>query len=251
MIDFIKNTIVEAAQILNTTSLTIEKNKDNQGNWVTQADLAIEKFIVSKIKENYPDDFILSEETSSELPKTIPERMWVIDPLDGTTNATCGLPHYGISLAYLEKGRPAVGGIYDLSQKKLFLAKTDAGATCNNQPLRIKDRSLRGSLVCIGSPYKFDNFVKEIQPIKKIHQAGARLIILGSAVIAAMYTATNTFSVYYEYQLKPWDVAAAAIIIKEAGGVVKGDNHQELNILKPDLFVCGNKQSVKELFSFI
>lgn len=245
MMEFIKNLAENAGKILSDSSLKIQSLKEGNGNWVTAADMAIEKHILTGIKSKYPSDFILSEESYSELPKKIPSRMWIVDPLDGTTNATFGYPHYGVSIAFMEQGGVTHAAIYDIPNKKLFWAKRGEGTYMEEEKVTMRNLPLKGNIVCFGGPYKHDAFVKTISSLDSIHKAGSRFIIVGSAVMAAMYTITNTFSMYYEHGLSPWDVAASSLIVQEAGGVAK-DERGDLDVLNFDLFACGSGKAVGE-----
>lgn len=242
---FINTILTEAGKIGKRAHKNILVKKDNKANWVTSADIAIEKYLINEIRSKYPSDFILTEESYSQLPKQIPSKMWIIDPLDGTTNATFGLPHYGISLAYCQNGEITNGAIYDIPNGQLYWAEKNIGAFKENIKLQIVDSCLKGQLVCTGFPYAYENYRKTSKYLDSIHKGGSRLIIVGSAVIASMYTVTNTFSIYYEYGLKIWDVAAASLIVGEAGGII-GNNKFLKTISHPDLFICGKPTAVKE-----
>ena len=246
MRDFIKSTILKAATIFERSPLTITNQKGGGGNWVTKADIAIEKFILAQIRLTYPKHAILSEETVPDFNPNNQENIWIVDPLDGTTNATFGLPHYGISIAYVHEKEVRFSSIYDIVQKQLFTAEKGKGVyMADKKRLRIEDHGIAGSLICAGSPYSRENFERIIPHIDLVHKKGGRLIILGSSVIESTYVAQNILSMYFEVGLKPWDVAAAKLIIEEAGGIAESfDGH--LDIFNPQTYLCGSKQCVLE-----
>jgi len=245
---FIKNILVTTGKIFKSTSKNIVTTKDKKANWVTQADLQIEKYLINQISKRFPNHFILSEETYPNLPKRLPEHIWIMDPLDGTTNATFGLPIYGTSIAYMHKGEILNGAIIDLSNSDLFYGQKGKRSFKNSKELIIKDRGIKGSLVCTGCPYTRNDFEKTESYFPKIHNSGARIIIIGSAVIASIYTTTNTFSIYYEFGLKPWDIAAASLIVTGAGGqFYTEDNNQD--ILKSNFYICGKPTAVQEFMN--
>ena len=250
MIEFMKTLILEAGEELERHAPTVVREKEGTGNWVTKADLATEQFIVGKIHSQYPRDFILTEESAlADIPDRN-SRMWLIDPLDGTTNATLGLPYYGISIAFMADNKIRSGVILDVPRRKLYWAERGNGAFFNNTRLEIKDRPLRGSLVATGAPYGREDFREVHRLMDRIHASGARLHILGSTVVIAGYVAEGKYSLFYEVGLKPWDIAAASLLVEEADGVARSFEG-ELDILHPQTFVCGSKTAVKEFLGLL
>ncbi len=251
MKSFIKKIITGVVDVFNKTiSYKNIRYLKAKTDWATEVDLKIKNFIIQNIKKTFLSDFILSEESYSSMPKKIPSRLWFVDPLDGTTNLSFGLPHYGISIAFYENLQPKYAFVYDLVNRQIFWAEKGKGAYRDNIRLKIKDRSMKGNLIGIGCPYGFVNFKKTMAPINKIHKTGARLVLIGSSVIAATYTALNTLAAYFEYGLKPWDVAATLLIIKEAGGAVE-DIKGDFDPLNFKVFIGGSSTAVKEILQFI
>lgn len=253
MIDFIREITSEAGEaILKLRTVVIRGEKEGQGNVVTEADLTSEQVLMRAIRKSFPGHLILSEETpleQQELAKA--DHLWVIDPLDGTNNNRFGLPLFSISVAYLEKGIVRAGGIYDASRKELFWAKKGEGAYCNDQQIRVYDQQdFDGALVNVGCPYKIENFQRTYPVGKVLHSQGARLVNLGSAALECAYVASGRLALFYEVGLKPWDVAAADLIIKEAGGVIDSLS-QPFSIFQPDEVIAGNFQLVEKAKGFI
>jgi myo-inositol-1(or 4)-monophosphatase len=251
MIDFIATTLSQAGNVFHQHKAAIVKQKAGIGNWVTEADLAVEKYILHAIHTTFPSHAILSEETASILLAQTPKDLWICDPLDGTTNATFGIPFSCISLAYMHEGELQLGAIYDLNTKNLYSAEVSKGAFMKVHPgdkkvsLKVREGGLQNGLVCTGSPYSRSNFKPNWQLMDKIHAVGARLIMLGSAPLESAYVAEGKLSLYYEKGLKPWDIAAATLIVTEAGGVatcLEGN----FNVLHHQTFICGNKSIVGE-----
>lgn len=251
MLDFIRRTLIKAAEIFRATDTAILQEKTGGGNLVTKKDIAIEKHLIKLIRSKYPTHAILSEETEQDMKSLDTRNLWILDPLDGTTNAYYGLPHYAISLAFTQNEKVRAGGIYNIHAKTLYWAEKGKGAylqsSAKNSPTRlfIKDASLKNALVCAGSPYSRDNFAPMHRLMDQVHRTGARLIILGSAVVACSYVAEGKLSFYFEKGLKPWDIASASLLIEEAGGIAK-DLEGELDILHPRTFVCGSRKAVNE-----
>lgn len=247
MINFIKEITQEAAEGLLTYSKRIVGEREGTGNWVTEADLASERLLIDRIKARFPDHQILSEETQSQMenPKSA-ENLWVLDPLDGTTNFSFECPNYSISVAYLEKGVVKNAAVCDPTRKELFWAQEGQGAFLNDERIFVRtDKSLSGALVHAGTPYTRENFEKTARMIDNVHKRGARVVILGSAVLGLAYVATGRLSLFFEVGLKPWDVAAASLIITEAGGMIE-DIDKEFDLFNFQGIVAGNPVLIQE-----
>jgi myo-inositol-1(or 4)-monophosphatase len=187
---------------------------------VTDADRASEDLIVQAIGKNFPDDDILTEETQIAL-KGSP-RMWVVDPLDGTVNFAHRIPIFTISIALVDEGELAAGVVYDPLRRELFAAVRNGGAFLNGNPIRVSvaDR-LNRSIVGTGFPYdravspdnnlaEFCSVVPRVQGIRRG----------GSAALDLAYVSSGRLDGFWEPKLKPWDMAAGMLLVKEAGGVV-------------------------------
>jgi myo-inositol-1(or 4)-monophosphatase len=189
-------------------------------NLVTEMDQRSEDFLLKEIRSHYPSHSILTEESGSLT--GVDGGCWYIDPLDGTTNYAHSLPIFAVSLAYAEDGEMQVGVIYDPMQDELFWAEKGGGAFMNDQPLRVTEtHELIQSLMATGFPYdmldtpnnNLENFVR----LSRLTQGVRRL---GSAAIDLCYVAAGRLDAYWEIRLSPWDLAAGALIVREAGGLV-------------------------------
>jgi myo-inositol-1(or 4)-monophosphatase len=251
MLEFAKDVLIDAGDVFGSHGTQIVMHKAGVGNYVTEKDLAIDRFIIDRIHSTFPTHTILSEESALPSVSKDTDDLWILDPLDGTTNAACGVPHYGISLAFMHKGEVVIGVILDMPNNTLYWAEKDQGAFLQNrlstQPVALHTREgkLADTLVCTGAPYTREDFVVNWTFMNKVHAAGARLLILGSAVIASCYVAEGKLSLYYEVGLKPWDIAAASLIIREAGGIATAIEGL-LDVLAPQTFVCGGNAAVEE-----
>jgi myo-inositol-1(or 4)-monophosphatase len=190
---------------------------------VTEIDLRVEREFRARIADRFPDHVVLGEEfsTAADL-HAIPEYCWVFDPVDGTTNYAHGLPIFCSSLALEIRGVPSVAAVYDPSRKELFTAERGEGAWLNGAPLRVsRATALIDSLLCTGFPYsvqlKAETLVRVFAEFLKVSRAVRRL---GSAAIDLCYVAAGRFDGFWEHSLHPWDVAAGALIVEEAGGRV-------------------------------
>lgn len=251
MLEFAKELLIAAGNVFGSHGTQIVLHKAGGGNYVTEKDLAIDEFIIERIHSAFPTHTILSEESALPSVSKDTNDLWILDPLDGTTNAAYGVPHYGISLAFMHKGEVVIGVILDVPNNTLYWAEKDQGAFLQNQlnaqpvALHMKEGMLANTLVCTGAPYTREDFVVNWAFMNKVHAAGARLLILGSAIIASCYVVEGKVSLYYEVGLKPWDIAAASLIVREAGGVATAIEGQ-LNVLAPQTFVCGGNAAVEE-----
>lgn len=190
---------------------------------VTEIDLRVEREFRGFIAQRFPDHVVLGEEFSEvEDRNDVPEYCWVFDPVDGTTNYAHGLPIFCSSLALEIGGVPSVAAIYDPSRRELYTAERGQGAWLNGAPLHVSSAStLIDSLLCTGFPYSVqhdaDALVGLFAEFLKVSRAVRRL---GSAAIDLCYVAAGRLDGFWEQSLHPWDVAAGALIIQEAGGRV-------------------------------
>ncbi len=187
---------------------------------VTEVDKECEEILVNFIKTKFSDHDIISEETQFEL-KGSPY-CWFIDPLDGTTNYVHGYPVFCVSLALQFEGQIVLGVVYDPTRDELFWAEKGKGAYLNGRRIKVSNiTKLSESLLATGFPYdlkrdpvnNLDHFLNMILEAQAIRRDG-------SAALNLCYVASGRFDGFWELKLKPWDVAAGALIVKEAGGMV-------------------------------
>ncbi len=189
-------------------------------NLVSYVDKEAEKMIVQTLTFTLPEaGFITEEGTASE---KAAKYNWVIDPLDGTTNFMHGLPPYSVSIALLENDRPLLGVVYIISSDECYHAVRDGGAFCNLEPIHVsKVTDLKDGLFITGIPYtnfeKLDNYWKIFGHFTRYSHGIRRL---GSAAADLAYVAAGKSEGFFEDGLHPWDVAAAALLVTEAGGIV-------------------------------
>jgi myo-inositol-1(or 4)-monophosphatase len=215
---------VEAARAagdLLRTELTGPRRIEFKGsptNLVTEMDARAEALIVDRLLAAFPDDAVLAEERGAQAGRS--GRRWIIDPVDGTTNYAHGLPLYCVSIALEVHGRVELGVAYDPSHGELFVAERGGGAFCNDARLSVSSAAtLQTSLLATGFPYDVrnnpDNNVKEYGAFS-LRARGVRR--LGSAVLYLAWVAAGRFDGYWELRLGAWDVAAAGLMVEEAGG---------------------------------
>jgi len=197
--------------------LTIEQKDRN--NYVSEVDKAAEQTIIRAIHKYYPDHAILAEESGRNKAKSDFE--WIIDPLDGTTNFLHQFPQFSISIAVLEKGKLMHGVVFDPTRDEMFYASRGQGARMNNRRLRVTEqKTLNNALLATGFPYyEFDYIDSYLASFKSFMQSTAGIRRAGSAALDLAYVAAGRVDGYWEFNLKPWDIAAGILLVKEAGGL--------------------------------
>ncbi len=229
LIEFIKDTAVEAGKILKEgygTNFKIS-SKDGKNNLVTEYDFKSENYIITQIKETFPESSILAEE-SGKTGDIISDKInWIIDPLDGTVNFAHGIPLFSVSIAAELKGEIIAGAIYQPILGELFWAEKGKGAFLDGERISVSSiNEFDRAFLVTGFPYNVsDNPCNCVDLFVKIVQQGIPVRRLGSAALDLAYVAAGRFDAFWELELKPWDVAAGVLIVKEAGGnITQFDN---------------------------
>jgi myo-inositol-1(or 4)-monophosphatase len=188
------------------------------GQILTQADLASEKIILQEIKENFPSHAILSEESGEN--GLTSEYLWVIDPIDGTTNFSFHNPLWSISIGLVKNGEIVLGVVYAPKLKEIFVAEKGKGATLNGKPIKVSNILMERSIntFCHGGGKKDIEKAMNYAKIQKENRIDCRQ--LGSAAIELAYVATGRVESLFIPGLKTWDVAAGVLLVREAGGWV-------------------------------
>lgn len=203
--------------------------KKSELSLVTATDQEAEKRILEIIRHDFPDHAFLTEESP---PTGKSSSRWIIDPLDGTTNFAHSYPVACVSIAYEEKGRVELGGVFDPFRSELFWAERGNGATLNGDPITVsKTPVLNDSLLCTGFPYDRREKADEYLPPFKafmVKTQGVRRT--GAAALDLCYVACGRFDGYWEVKLNPWDKAAAMLMIEEAGGSLSNFSGQPLTL---------------------
>ncbi len=245
-----------AGQIINRASLDlghIKVSVKQQSDFVTEVDRAAEASIIETLQEAYPLHSILAEESGAIAgSKGDSEYQWIIDPLDGTTNFIHGFPQYAVSIALVHKGVLSHAVVYDPTANELFTASKGAGAFLNDKRLRVSQRAkLAESLIGTGFPYRmFDHVDSYLAIFRELIQKTAGLRRPGAASLDLAYVAAGRLDGFWEFGLSPWDMAAGALLITEAGGLV-GDLSGEQDYLTTGNVIAGNPKIFSQLLQLI
>lgn len=208
---------------------------------VTEADTGAERLIIKAIRKCFPDDDILTEESGDQ--RRDSPRRWIIDPLDGTTNFSHGFPFWCVSIAFEDRGRVQAGAVYSPVLGEFFEARRGRGACLNGRRIRVsKQARMERCLLATGFPYdvhtsRYDNlkyfrrFIKRAQAVRRP----------GSAAMDLAYVACGRFDGFWEMKLKPWDMAAASLMVDEAGGKVTDFAGGRFSIYKPECLASNGR----------
>lgn len=213
----------ELRRYFNNEDLKIS-NKEGINNWVTEADHASEKAIIDVIQSEFPDHFILGEESGETA--TASETKWIIDPIDGTINYASGIPICAVSIGVEKNGEMILGAVYNPFINELFLAEKGKGATLNDKRISVsKKTEVIHSCLVTGFPYTYlDMENGPLQVFERFVRKGIPVRRLGSAAIDLCWVAAGRFDGFFEHSLSPWDTAAGYLIVEEAGGKVTDMN---------------------------
>lgn len=219
----------------------IISNKEGMNNLVTEADHASEKAIFEVIRQDYPDHFILSEESGEIIQDSTFK--WIIDPIDGTVNFANGIPICCVSIAIEEAGQIILGAVYNPFINELYFAQHGFGATLNDKMIQVsKKTDVFSSCLVTGFPYTYlDSPNGPLQVFEKLIRKGVPVRRLGSAAIDLCWVAAGRFDGFYEHKLQAWDSAAGFLIVEEAGGKVTDFSGNRYSPYQPHIIATNGK----------
>jgi myo-inositol-1(or 4)-monophosphatase len=245
----------KAGSIINRAAIDVERltiTAKGINDFVTEVDQAAEQAVIETVLTAYPGHGILAEESGRLHGAKHSEYLWIIDPLDGTTNFIHGLPVYAVSIALAHRGKVEQAVVFDPTRNDLFVASKGRGAFLNDRRLRVSKRTrLAESLIGTGFPFrKGDNFKRYVEMFEQVmeHCAGVRRP--GAAALDLCYVAAGWYDGFFETGLSPWDVAAGSLIITEAGGLV-GNFTGEADFLYQREAVAGNPKIYAQLVQML
>ncbi len=206
---------------------------------VTEVDGRAEEIIIGHIRRSFPDHDILAEEGGARSGGGNSPFIWIIDPLDGTANYAADLATSCVSIAVAENEQTILGVVYNPFRDELFVAEAGQGATLNGQPIQVAPTaSLDKALVCFDLGYNEEKAVRQLKEATFIRPQVRSMRILGSAVLGLVYVAVGRFDLFYHQSLSPWDLAAALLILQEAGATITDREGQPAHYNQPSIIAA-------------
>ena len=254
------NTAIKAARrgaaVINRASMDLAQitvTEKRHNDFVTEIDQAAERAIVEVLLKAYPGHAILAEESGASANLTEEnENVWIIDPIDGTTNFIHGFPQYCVSIALQQRGVITQAVIYDPTRNDLFVASRGEGAFLNDKRLRVsKCDKMKDSLIGTGFPFRnLDSLDEYLKMFKLVTERCQGLRRPGSAALDLAYVAAGRLDGFFEKGLSPWDMAAGALLINEAGGII-GDFTGEQGHMASGNVIAGNPRIFHQLITLL
>ncbi|XP_015435702.1 PREDICTED: inositol monophosphatase 2-like [Dufourea novaeangliae] len=250
----------DAAQILKTAINGLKKVDEKLGNWdlVTEYDRKIEDVIIGNLRSKFPNHrFIAEESTGKELPELTNDPTWIIDPIDGTTNFIHGFPHTCVVIGLAIQKEMVIGIVYNPVLEQLFTARKGRGAFLNGKPIKVSEvQGLSKALVCMEAGFMKVDYLREktIERQQSIVREVQGIRTLGVAALTLCYVALGIVEAYYIEGpgISTWDIAAASLIITEAGGVVLDRvTGEKIDIMKPRAVGACNDKIAREIVRII
>ena len=240
-----------AGAIINRASLDLERlqvNTKAPNDFVTEVDHAAEAAVIDTLLGADPGHGILAEESGTSRGARDSEYVWIIDPLDGTTNFIHGLPTYAVSIALTFRRQVQQAVVYDPARNDLFYATRGRGAYLNDKRLRVSRRSrMADALIGTGFPFrKGDDLARYLHMMEAVMKVCAGIRRPGAAALDLCYVAAGWYDGFFETGLSPWDVAAGSLLVTEAGGLI-GNFTGEADFLHQREIVAGNPKIYAQL----
>lgn len=244
-----------AGSIINRAALDLDVLKvasKGTNDFVTEVDQAAEEAIISTLLEAYPGHAILAEESGRQRGSKHSDYLWIIDPLDGTTNFVHGFPQYAVSIALKHRGQIMQAVVYDPTRNELFTATRGRGAFMNDRRIRVSRRTkLAEALIGTGFPFRQLQHLDEyVRMFKLITEQTAGIRRPGAAALDLAYVAMGRLDGFWEFGLSAWDVAAGSLLIQESGGMI-ADFAGGTDYLTSGNIVAGNPKVHAELLALV
>lgn len=213
------------------------ETKSTDIDMVTEVDKQSEKMLIDTLSKHFPDYGFLAEESGYK--ESDRDYIWVIDPLDGTTNFSVGIPVFAISVGLKYKNETVLGAVYMPLTDIMYTAIKDQGAFKNNLPLHVnKSKTLRESVIATGFPYdRGENPINNVNEFSKVVTKVKGIRRIGVAAYDLCLVAEGVFSGFWEFGIKPWDFTAGLLLVKEAGGVIQMLPHREYSMVVSNPFI--------------
>jgi len=219
----------------------LQVSSKGPGDFVSKADIEAERLIKADLMGARPTYGWVGEESTAEIGAD-PTRRWIVDPLDGTTNFLHGLPHWAVSIALEHKGEVVAGVVFDAAKDEMFWAEKGAGAWMNDRRLRVSGRrTMLEGIFATGIPFGTKSTLPAtVGDLARLMPQCAGVRRWGAAALDLAYVAAGRYDGYWERELKPWDIAAGLVLVREAGGTVE-PIREGGDILASGSLICGNE----------
>ncbi|MBH31532.1 MAG: inositol monophosphatase [Candidatus Marinimicrobia bacterium] len=219
-------------------------------NLVTQVDVAAEEIIIETIRSHFPDHQFLAEETGKTITKS--DYLWIIDPIDGTTNFVHGYPFYAVSVAIRKNGETVAGVVNHVSIEDVYAATKGNGAQCNGKQISVSStRVLKQSLLATGFAYEHDDvWARNMDHFRKFTDITQGVRRAGSASLDFCHVARGWLDGFWEFGLSPWDTAAGALIVTESGGNTSLTNGDPFDLFSGEV-VASNDHLHEEMLEIL
>jgi myo-inositol-1(or 4)-monophosphatase len=247
-----KDWTLEAGEILRraTKETVLVEYKTSAADLVTEKDKEIEQFFIEKIKENFPTHYLLGEEgmAKDQVFDYLKEIVWVVDPIDGTTNFVQQQRNFAISVGIYENGKPKIGIVYDPMSDELFHAQIGKGAYLNEiLLLKHTSRALEEAMISINQLWLLSNDKVNHLLFEEVIRKARGTRYLGSAALEIAYVACGRLDTYIDFRLSPWDIAGGMVILNEVEGVAIDLEQQPVNAFAPAITIFSNRNVLKEI----
>lgn len=238
MIEKIREIVKNASRLMNIEGKEI-RQKGNASNYVTDADVNVQRYLTEHLQELLPGSLVLGEENEENPVEG--ENIWIIDPIDGTSNFIRDIGISSISVGLMQKGELTLGVIYQPYRDEMYWAEAGKGAFLNGKPIRVSERDFAHAHLCSAMSLYDKKFAKPcFRIIERIYGESDDLRRLGSAATELAYLAAGRVELYFEIRVFPWDVAGAIPIIREAGGYVECLYREGLPLQSPTAIIAAN-----------
>lgn len=239
-----------AAELLLHPAHVDTHRKEGHANFVTNVDLAVQRRLEAALSALLPESVFIGEEKEN---RTLDERpTWIVDPIDGTTNFMRGRDYSAISIALLRDALPVAACVYQPFRDEAFTASRGGGAFLNGQPMHVSDVPLQDALVGFGtSPYNASLAQASMDTALRFLQSAADIRRTGSAALDLAEVACGRQDVFFEWVLSPWDFAAGALLVEEAGGVFRTPPFEKAQFASPVAVLASNRRCAQEALSLL
>lgn len=240
-INDIKDIIKDAGEILKEGFYKENQIKTKTGitDLVTEYDLRVEEYLIERLKENYPEYNFLTEENNPD--ETNVYNTFIIDPIDGTTNFIHKFPYVSISLAVYTKGNPNIGIVYNPIMNEMYEGEIGKGAFCNGKEISVTKKDIKDTISCIQKSSRIQVTENDLETLNNLNKTCLGIRKINSAALEICYVAKGVFGFYAVNRISSWDVAAASIILSEAGGRCFDFFNKDIDLLNLTTYIGTSK----------